>query len=168
MLTRPPVPQPTHPTHRYLSPDPLGLAPAPNPAAYVGSPHVWSAATRKIGWIVDHKRGTLEICADRLAPPIRDTCAELLAAARKAVALDRAHERLADAYHRFHAVRTTPTGGGVTDDASLVVHVADGPADETSLVPPRLAARRGGRARRQVDLTVSHWSTPCVGADQDD
>ncbi|MEO3842173.1 RHS repeat-associated core domain-containing protein [Streptomyces sp. B22F1] len=27
---------------RYLSPDPLGLAPAPNPAAYVDNPHVWT------------------------------------------------------------------------------------------------------------------------------
>ncbi|MER5201670.1 putative T7SS-secreted protein [Streptomyces sp. NPDC002825] len=26
---------------RYLSPDPLGLAPAPNPAAYVHNPHTW-------------------------------------------------------------------------------------------------------------------------------
>ncbi|MGW1182636.1 RHS repeat-associated core domain-containing protein [Streptomyces drozdowiczii] len=29
-------------TARYLSPDPLGLEPAPNPAAYVPNPHVWS------------------------------------------------------------------------------------------------------------------------------
>ncbi|MFI9252823.1 DUF6531 domain-containing protein [Streptomyces sp. NPDC053069] len=27
---------------RYLSPDPLGLAPAPNPSAYVDNPHTWS------------------------------------------------------------------------------------------------------------------------------
>ncbi|MCH0538507.1 RHS repeat protein [Streptomyces sp. MUM 203J] len=27
---------------RYLSPDPLGLTPAPNPATYVHNPHVWS------------------------------------------------------------------------------------------------------------------------------
>ncbi|MFD3331053.1 putative T7SS-secreted protein [Streptomyces sp. NPDC058700] len=27
---------------RYLSPDPLGLAPAPNPATYVHNPHTWS------------------------------------------------------------------------------------------------------------------------------
>ncbi|MGW1510514.1 putative T7SS-secreted protein [Streptomyces sp. NPDC002394] len=27
---------------RYLSPDPLGLAPAPNPATYVNNPHTWS------------------------------------------------------------------------------------------------------------------------------
>ncbi|MFI9204708.1 putative T7SS-secreted protein [Streptomyces sp. NPDC053048] len=29
-------------TARYTSPDPLGLAPAPNPAAYVDNPHTWS------------------------------------------------------------------------------------------------------------------------------
>ncbi|MGI5352663.1 putative T7SS-secreted protein [Streptomyces sp. CA-250714] len=29
-------------TARYLSPDPLGLEPAPNPVAYVGNPHIWS------------------------------------------------------------------------------------------------------------------------------
>ncbi|PWK72153.1 RHS repeat-associated protein [Streptomyces sp. CG 926] len=29
-------------TARYLSQDPLGLAPAPNPAAYVSNPHTWS------------------------------------------------------------------------------------------------------------------------------
>ncbi|MEV8534016.1 putative T7SS-secreted protein [Streptomyces sp. NPDC051211] len=29
-------------TARYLTPDPLGLAPAPNPATYVGNPHTWS------------------------------------------------------------------------------------------------------------------------------
>ncbi|MCD9872868.1 DUF6531 domain-containing protein [Streptomyces guryensis] len=29
-------------TARYLTPDPLGLAPAPNPASYVHNPHVWS------------------------------------------------------------------------------------------------------------------------------
>jgi RHS repeat-associated protein len=29
-------------TARYLSPDPLGLDPAPNPAAYVDNPHTWS------------------------------------------------------------------------------------------------------------------------------
>ncbi|MFC8586380.1 putative T7SS-secreted protein [Streptomyces sp. NPDC057217] len=29
-------------TARYLSPDPLGLVPAPNPATYVPNPHVWS------------------------------------------------------------------------------------------------------------------------------
>ncbi|MFJ7266494.1 putative T7SS-secreted protein [Streptomyces sp. NPDC099050] len=29
-------------TARYLSPDPLGLAPAPNPMAYVHNPHTWS------------------------------------------------------------------------------------------------------------------------------
>jgi RHS repeat-associated protein len=29
-------------TARYLSPDPLGLAPAPNPAAYVHNPHTWA------------------------------------------------------------------------------------------------------------------------------
>ncbi|WP_393060039.1 putative T7SS-secreted protein [Streptomyces sp. LN549] len=29
-------------TARYLTPDPLGLAPAPNPAAYVHNPHTWS------------------------------------------------------------------------------------------------------------------------------
>ncbi|MFD3534628.1 DUF6531 domain-containing protein [Streptomyces sp. NPDC058664] len=29
-------------TGRYLSPDPLGLAPAPNPAVYVHNPHTWS------------------------------------------------------------------------------------------------------------------------------
>jgi RHS repeat-associated protein len=29
-------------TARYLTPDPLGLAPAPNPASYVGNPHTWS------------------------------------------------------------------------------------------------------------------------------
>ncbi|WP_286157426.1 RHS repeat-associated core domain-containing protein, partial [Streptomyces somaliensis] len=29
-------------TARYLSPDPLGLAPAPNPAAYVDNPHTWT------------------------------------------------------------------------------------------------------------------------------
>ncbi|RSS87044.1 type IV secretion protein Rhs [Streptomyces sp. WAC05292] len=29
-------------TARYLSPDPLGLVPAPNPTAYVLNPHVWS------------------------------------------------------------------------------------------------------------------------------
>lgn len=29
-------------TARYLSPDPLGLAPAPNPTAYVHNPHTWS------------------------------------------------------------------------------------------------------------------------------
>ncbi|MFJ7205745.1 putative T7SS-secreted protein [Streptomyces sp. NPDC098789] len=28
-------------TARYLTPDPLGLAPAPNPAAYVPNPHTW-------------------------------------------------------------------------------------------------------------------------------
>ncbi|WP_309054045.1 RHS repeat-associated core domain-containing protein, partial [Streptomyces sp.] len=27
---------------RYLTPDPLGLAPAPNPVAYVHNPHTWS------------------------------------------------------------------------------------------------------------------------------
>ncbi|MEU3414356.1 putative T7SS-secreted protein [Streptomyces sp. NPDC006658] len=29
-------------TARYLSPDPLGLSPAPNPTAYVHNPHVWT------------------------------------------------------------------------------------------------------------------------------
>ncbi|MGV9944122.1 putative T7SS-secreted protein [Streptomyces sp. NPDC003401] len=29
-------------TARYLTPDPLGLAPAPNPAAYVHNPHTWA------------------------------------------------------------------------------------------------------------------------------
>uniref|UniRef100_UPI0006EBCD1C DUF6531 domain-containing protein n=1 Tax=Streptomyces torulosus TaxID=68276 RepID=UPI0006EBCD1C len=29
-------------TARYLTPDPLGLAPAPNPAVYVRNPHTWS------------------------------------------------------------------------------------------------------------------------------
>ncbi|MFH8343846.1 DUF6531 domain-containing protein [Streptomyces sp. NPDC018045] len=29
-------------TARYLSPDPLGLSPAPNPATYVDNPHAWS------------------------------------------------------------------------------------------------------------------------------
>ncbi|MDH6122075.1 RHS repeat-associated protein [Kitasatospora sp. GAS204A] len=29
-------------TARYLTPDPLGLAPAPNPVAYVDNPHRWS------------------------------------------------------------------------------------------------------------------------------
>ncbi|WP_086771017.1 putative T7SS-secreted protein [Streptomyces bobili] len=29
-------------TARYLTPDPLGLAPAPNPAAYVHNPHTWT------------------------------------------------------------------------------------------------------------------------------
>ncbi|MCG8971126.1 putative T7SS-secreted protein [Streptomyces sp. CL12-4] len=29
-------------TARYLTPDPLGLAPAPNPAAYVYNPHTWA------------------------------------------------------------------------------------------------------------------------------
>ncbi|MFG2233757.1 putative T7SS-secreted protein [Streptomyces sp. NPDC048723] len=29
-------------TARYLTPDPLGLAPAPNPATYVSNPHTWS------------------------------------------------------------------------------------------------------------------------------
>ncbi|WP_406108769.1 DUF6531 domain-containing protein [Streptomyces sp. NBC_01003] len=29
-------------TGRYLTPDPLGLTPAPNPAAYVDNPHTWS------------------------------------------------------------------------------------------------------------------------------
>ncbi|MFF5761917.1 DUF6531 domain-containing protein [Streptomyces tanashiensis] len=29
-------------TGRYLSPDPLGLAPAPNPSVYVHNPHTWS------------------------------------------------------------------------------------------------------------------------------
>ncbi|MET8580705.1 putative T7SS-secreted protein [Streptomyces collinus] len=29
-------------TARYLTPDPLGLSPAPNPAAYVRNPHTWS------------------------------------------------------------------------------------------------------------------------------
>ncbi|MFE0449799.1 putative T7SS-secreted protein [Streptomyces sp. NPDC058914] len=29
-------------TARYLSPDPLGLSPAPNPATYVDNPHTWS------------------------------------------------------------------------------------------------------------------------------
>ncbi|MEV0603004.1 DUF6531 domain-containing protein [Streptomyces sp. NPDC050315] len=29
-------------TARYLTPDPLGLAPSPNPAAYVTNPHTWS------------------------------------------------------------------------------------------------------------------------------
>ncbi|MGW0337983.1 putative T7SS-secreted protein [Streptomyces sp. NPDC003011] len=29
-------------TARYLTPDPLGLAPAPNPATYVHNPHMWS------------------------------------------------------------------------------------------------------------------------------
>ncbi|MDX3231404.1 putative T7SS-secreted protein [Streptomyces sp. ME19-01-6] len=29
-------------TARYLTPDPLGLAPAPNPVAYVPNPHAWS------------------------------------------------------------------------------------------------------------------------------
>ncbi|MFE9473913.1 RHS repeat-associated core domain-containing protein, partial [Streptomyces griseofuscus] len=29
-------------TARYLTLDPLGLAPAPNPAAYVGNPHTWA------------------------------------------------------------------------------------------------------------------------------
>ncbi|GLX18867.1 putative T7SS-secreted protein [Streptomyces lavendulae] len=29
-------------TARYLTPDPLGLAPAPNPATYVTNPHTWS------------------------------------------------------------------------------------------------------------------------------
>ncbi len=29
-------------TARYLSPEPLGLVPAPNPATYVPNPHVWS------------------------------------------------------------------------------------------------------------------------------
>ncbi|MFE3559711.1 putative T7SS-secreted protein [Streptomyces sp. NPDC059193] len=29
-------------TARYLTPDPLGLAPAPNPATYVHNPHTWS------------------------------------------------------------------------------------------------------------------------------
>ncbi|MGW1986785.1 putative T7SS-secreted protein [Streptomyces collinus] len=29
-------------TARYLTPDPLGLTPAPNPATYVGNPHSWS------------------------------------------------------------------------------------------------------------------------------
>jgi RHS repeat-associated protein len=29
-------------TARYLSPDPLGLAPAPNPVAYVHNPHLWT------------------------------------------------------------------------------------------------------------------------------
>ncbi|MEW1719393.1 putative T7SS-secreted protein [Streptomyces sp. NPDC093109] len=29
-------------TARYLTPDPLGLTPAPNPAAYVHNPHTWS------------------------------------------------------------------------------------------------------------------------------
>jgi RHS repeat-associated protein len=28
-------------TARYLTPDPLGLAPAPNPATYVHNPHIW-------------------------------------------------------------------------------------------------------------------------------
>ncbi|MFF3258745.1 putative T7SS-secreted protein [Streptomyces sp. NPDC002932] len=32
-------------TSRYLSRDPLGLAPAPNPVAYVSNPHVWSDPT---------------------------------------------------------------------------------------------------------------------------
>lgn len=31
-----------HETARYLTPDPLGLTPAPNPAAYVHNPHTWS------------------------------------------------------------------------------------------------------------------------------
>ncbi|WP_329314473.1 MULTISPECIES: putative T7SS-secreted protein [unclassified Streptomyces] len=31
-------------TARYLSPDPLGLTPSPNPAAYVHNPHTWSDA----------------------------------------------------------------------------------------------------------------------------
>nr|WP_308297383.1 RHS repeat-associated core domain-containing protein [Streptomyces sp. ISL-22] len=29
-------------TARYLTPDPLGLTPAPNPAAYVHNPHTWA------------------------------------------------------------------------------------------------------------------------------
>ncbi|MFJ3584595.1 putative T7SS-secreted protein [Streptomyces sp. NPDC090127] len=29
-------------TARYLSPDPLGLSPAPNPAAYIANPHTWA------------------------------------------------------------------------------------------------------------------------------
>ncbi|MDI3409030.1 RHS repeat-associated core domain-containing protein [Streptomyces sp. B-S-A6] len=28
-------------TARYLTPDPLGLAPGPNPSAYVANPHTW-------------------------------------------------------------------------------------------------------------------------------
>ncbi|MFF0727326.1 hypothetical protein [Streptomyces sp. NPDC004134] len=73
---------------------------------------------------LDFAEHTLEICGDRLGPTLRATCAELLAAAREAVVLGRAHERLGRAYGDFHAVRATPTGGGVSDDASGVALMA--------------------------------------------
>ncbi|MEO3842174.1 hypothetical protein [Streptomyces sp. CNZ287] len=73
---------------------------------------------------LDFAEHALEVCGDRLTPPLRATCTELLAAAREAVGLGRAHERLGRAYDDFHAVRVTPTGGGVSDDASGVALMA--------------------------------------------
>jgi RHS repeat-associated protein len=43
-------------TARYVSPDPLGLAPAPNPATYVHNPHTW---TDSLGLAPEICRGTV-------------------------------------------------------------------------------------------------------------
>ncbi|WP_330332026.1 putative T7SS-secreted protein [Streptomyces sp. NBC_00536] len=48
-------------TARYLTPDPLGLSPAPNPATYVHNPHTWSdplglAACTELGLSSDAQR----------------------------------------------------------------------------------------------------------------
>lgn len=73
---------------------------------------------------LDFAEHALEICGDRLVPTVRDACAELLAAAREAVGLDLAHERLERAYHHFYDVRRDSTGGNVQDAPSLVVMAA--------------------------------------------
>ncbi|MFF6993486.1 DUF6531 domain-containing protein [Streptomyces sp. NPDC008313] len=49
-------------TGRYVSADPLGLAPAPNPATYVHNPHIWS----------DHAALAPEPCPDNVALGTRD------------------------------------------------------------------------------------------------
>ncbi|MFW6691328.1 hypothetical protein [Streptomyces sp. MAR4 CNX-425] len=104
---------------------------------------------------LDFAEHTLEIYAGRLAPPVRDTCAELLAAAREAVDLDRAHERLADAYHKFYAVRTTPTGGGVSDDASSVAHMALGCSAQRLMEAADLIVRMGSSPPSCKDVARS-------------
>ena len=49
-------------TARYLTPDPLGLTPAPNPATYVQNPHGWGRSTL-LGWL-------------RAVAPRRNICSE--------------------------------------------------------------------------------------------
>lgn len=73
-------------TARYASPDPLGLAPAPNPVAYVLNPHLWSdplgLAPCRV-FAVDSSGVARELPVaqfeERLFPGVNDNLAEALA-----------------------------------------------------------------------------------------